>query len=207
MKWSDRIHRSTIKLILLLSAVLVLCTSSKNKSYNYIYNSNKIVFVLGRSSFVYATARLRQKRNTGRKTFIYAMNVVDGSSGNGEFNVISSNRASPTKTMEFLKRIGKIGNNNDNSNMTQNNNHETDYITNAIGVDEGNAGSCTTTSAKNVAMRQSVPRNNAMISDDITDTSTSDVPSFCSCVETGIIDDMSNTFPYTNTGTRWGIFT
>ena len=97
----------------------------------------------------------------------------------------NSNKASPQKTMDFLKRIGKVGNA-----VT-----DTECL---IGVDEGNAGGCTssTTSTTSTGKNVNVPEKQQVL------------PShFRSCVDTGIIDDMTNEFPYTNTGSRWGVFT
>lgn len=97
----------------------------------------------------------------------------------------NSNKASPQKTMDFLKRIGKVGNA-----VT-----DTECL---IGVDEGNAGGCTssTTSTTSTGKNEKVPEKQQVLSSH-----------FRSCVDTGIIDDMTNEFPYTNTGSRWGVFT
>ena len=83
-----------------------------------------------------------------------------------------NDKASPQKTMDFLRRIGKVGNTV----------ADTECL---IGVDEGNAGGCASSTKPLEKQR----------------------PIFRSCIETGVIDDMSNEFPFTNTGSRWGIFT
>ena len=98
----------------------------------------------------------------------------------------SNNKASPQKTMDFLKRIGKVGNT-----VT-----DTECL---IGVDEGNAGGCTsstTTSTTTSTGRNIKPSEMQQVSSH-----------FRSCVDTGTIDDLTYEFPYTSTGSRWGVFT
>ena len=105
---------------------------------------------------------------TNRKSIISV-----AASGNNK-----TNKASPQKTMDFLKRIGKVGNTVDTECL--------------IGVDEGNTGGCTsstTSTSKQASDSISMHKN------------------FRSCIETSIIDDMTNEFPFTNTGSRWDIFT
>jgi hypothetical protein len=115
--------------------------------------------------------------NTDRRLIITAT----ASSSNNNSN---SKKASPQKTMDFLKRIGKVGNTV----------ADTECL---IGVDEGNAGGCTTATGKNLQILEERQETSL----------TMRTATYRSCIETGIIDDMTNEFPCTNTGTRWDVFT
>jgi len=86
-----------------------------------------------------------------------------------------SKKKSDNKAMMFLKKIGKVGGN------------KVDF-TNAIGVDEGSGGakisSNTEKSNHDVAIKKA--RH-----------------AYFSCVELGTIDDLSEIFPITSSGTQW----
>jgi hypothetical protein len=91
----------------------------------------------------------------------------------------SNSKASPQKTMDFLKRIGKVGNAV----------ADTECL---IGVDEGNAGGCTSSTKPLEKQLSSSPsrRTDSLL-----------------LIENGVIDDMTNKFPFTKTGSRWDVFT
>jgi hypothetical protein len=125
-----------------------------------------------------------------------------------KFNTaIASNKASPSKTMDFLRRIGKVGSSVDTECL--------------IGVDEGNTGGCTSSSSGNsISSSTTKPINQVLPTPpssptppqstqkvDKTQTMPETSKGFRSCVETGIIDDMTHEFPYSNTGSRWDLFT
>ena len=121
-------------------------------------------------------------KSTFEKTTDRKLIITAATSKNSD----NSNKASPQKTMDFLKSIGKVG-----SSVT-----DTECL---IGVDEGNAGGCTSSATSAASVK--IPENRQA-------TSTSKrATTFRSCIETGIIDDMTNDFPYTSTGSRWDIFT
>jgi len=78
------------------------------------------------------------------------------------------------KAMAFLKKIGKVGGT------------KIDF-TNAIGVDEGSDGKASSAAGKcdhDVAIKKARQ-------------------AYKSCIESGTIDDLSETFPITSSGTRW----
>jgi len=79
------------------------------------------------------------------------------------------------KAMSFLKKIGKVGGT------------KIDF-TNAIGVDEGSGGAKISSSAgkwdHDIAVKKAIH-------------------AYRSCVDSGTIDDLSETFPITSSGTQW----
>lgn len=79
------------------------------------------------------------------------------------------------KAMQFLKKIGRVGGN-----------QKVDF-TNAIGVDEG---SSTKTAGKWGSGSSSRPLKKSKAA-------------YLSCIQSGTIDDMSEEFPATSSGTQW----
>jgi hypothetical protein len=87
----------------------------------------------------------------------------------------TTNKNGDNKAMSFLKKIGKVGTKVD--------------FTHALGVDEGSGGEKVSSSLDgkcehDIAIRKA---NHA----------------YKSCVESGMIDDLSEAFPITSSGTRW----
>lgn len=87
----------------------------------------------------------------------------------------TSNAKDDNKAMTFLKKIGKIGGT------------KVDF-TNAVGVDEGSGGAKISSNVdkwnKDVAVKKAKH-------------------AYRSCVDSAIIDDLSETFPITSSGTQW----
>ena len=88
---------------------------------------------------------------------------------------MTSNTKNDNKAMAFLKKIGKVGGT------------KVDF-TNAVGVDEGSGGAKASSNVskwnKDVALKKA--RH-----------------AFRSCVDSGTIDDLSEVFPITSSGTQW----
>jgi hypothetical protein len=127
----------------------------------------------GVAAFVIPTAR------TSSSSRIVSSST-EARAANDEVNSSSSsttttNKNGDNKAMSFLKKIGKVGTKVD--------------FTHAIGVDEGSGGEKVSSSLDgkcehDIAIRKA---NHA----------------YKSCVESGTIDDLSEAFPITSSGTRW----
>jgi hypothetical protein len=94
---------------------------------------------------------------------------------------------SDNKAMAFLKKIGKVGSANGRD------------IRFAVGVDEGQAGKSLQNGMK---VRRKVNLFYATV-----DNESLPMHAFKSSVDSGIIDDMTEQFPTTTSGTRWDGFT
>jgi len=88
---------------------------------------------------------------------------------------VPSNTKSDNKAMSFLKKIGKVGG------------AKVDFAS-AIGVDEGSGGAKLSSGMgkwnHDVALKKAIH-------------------AYSSCVDSGTIDDLSETFPMTSSGTQW----
>ena len=87
----------------------------------------------------------------------------------------TTNKEGDNNAMAFLKKIGKVGTKVD--------------FTHAIGVDEGSGGEKTSSSLDGKCEHDIAIRKAAQ--------------AYTSCVESGTIDDLSEAFPITSSGTRW----
>lgn len=87
----------------------------------------------------------------------------------------TTNKKGDNNAMAFLKKIGKVGTKVD--------------FTHAIGVDEGSGGEKTSSSLDGKCEHDIAIRKAAQ--------------AYTSCVESGTIDDLSEAFPITSSGTRW----
>ena len=107
---------------------------------------------------------------------------TEAKAANDEVNPSSSsttttttNKKGDNNAMAFLKKIGKVGTKVD--------------FTHAIGVDEGSGGEKTSSSLDGKCEHDIAIRKAAQ--------------AYTSCVESGTIDDLSEAFPITSSGTRW----
>ena len=111
----------------------------------------------------------------GRLSTTSSGNVSSGYSVARSGVKLSATNKKDNKAMAFLKKIGKVGGS------------KVDF-TNAVGVDEGSGGAKISSNAgkwdHDVAMKKS---KNA----------------YRSCVDSGIIDDLTESFPITSSGTQW----
>lgn len=88
---------------------------------------------------------------------------------------IKSNSKNDNKAMAFLKKIGKVGGS------------KVDFA-NAVGVDEGSGGAKISSDVDNLKKDFAVKRARH---------------AYRSCVDSGTIDDLSESFPITSSGTQW----
>mmetsp|Transcript_24667 Transcript_24667/g.68107 ORF Transcript_24667/g.68107 Transcript_24667/m.68107 type:complete len:320 (-) Transcript_24667:1368-2327(-) len=101
--------------------------------------------------------------------------LLNASAETEEKKSSSTNTKKENKSMAFLKKIGKIGGT------------KVDF-TNAVGVDEGSGGAKISTNAAKWDHDKAIKKAKH---------------AYRSCADSGTIDDLTETFPITSSGTQW----
>lgn len=160
-----------------LATIIIISILQPNSVFPWSYISAPTAFMMPEATL--SSPRIVLSVSSSSTT-----SSLSTESGSGSSNKKGSTSSSKTKTdgdnkaMAFLKKIGKVGGT------------KVDF-TNAIGVDEGVSGGKEDSSSAragkwdhDIALKKS---NHA----------------YQSCTESGVIDDLSESFPITSSGTTW----